>query len=141
MKTFGIITGCMVTLSLLCAMPLNAQIDLGMNFNTSFAFYAGNAKMPAGSYRITPAGTDENELLIESQDGKYSAFIEFIPTQSEQPHPQSDVTFHRYGDTEYINRIWVEGQQFGMKVEPTKAEQRTAASVALVEHSVFAKKR
>jgi hypothetical protein len=141
MRIFGMVAGCIVTLSLLYAMPLNAQIDYGMNFTTSFAFYAGNTKMPAGSYKITQAGSEETELLIESQDGKYSAFLDFIPTQSEQPHAHSDVTFHKYGNTDYIDRIWVEGQQFGMKVEPTKAEQKAAASVAMVEHSVSAKKR
>ena len=141
MKSFSKVAVSMALLSLLPAMPLVAQIANGMNFTTSFAFYAGNVKMPAGSYRITKTDIDESELLIESQDGKYAAFVDFIPTQSEQPHAQSDVTFHTYGNAEYLNRIWVEGQEFGMKVEPTKAEKRAAASAGAVEHTVSAKKR
>ena len=35
--------------SLLSVMPLTAQIVNGVDFTTSFPFYAGNAKMPAGS--------------------------------------------------------------------------------------------
>jgi hypothetical protein len=31
-----------------------------MDFTTSFPFYAGNAKMPAGSYKLTEADFDEN---------------------------------------------------------------------------------
>jgi hypothetical protein len=128
-------------LTLLSVMPLAAQIVNGVDFTTSFPFYAGNAKMPAGSYKITQSDMDESILQIQSKDGVHSALIEFIPTHSGQPHPQSDVTFHKYGDTEYLNRIWVAGQQYGMKVDPTKAETKAAASAKAVEHSLTASLR
>jgi hypothetical protein len=122
-------------------MPLAAQIVNGVDFTTTFPFYAGNVRMPAGSYKITHSDVDENILQIQSSDGVHSALLEFIPTQSEQPHAQSDVTFHKYGDTEYINRIWVEGQEYGMKVDATKAETKAAASAKVVEHSLSASLR
>jgi hypothetical protein len=128
-------------LSLLSAMPLAAQIVDGVDFTTSFPFYVGNAKMPAGSYKITPSETDESTLQIQSTDGARSAFIDFVPTHSEQPHPHSDVTFHKYGDTEYLNRIWVAGQRYGMKVEPTKVETKAATNTNVVEHSLSASLR
>jgi hypothetical protein len=109
-------------LSLLSVMPLAAQIDNGVDFTTTFPFYAGNAKMPAGSYKITQSDIDASILRIQSDNGLHSAFVDIIPTQSAQPHPHSDVTFHKYGDTEYLNRIWLEGQEYGMRVYPTKAE-------------------
>jgi hypothetical protein len=118
-----------------------AQIQNGLDFTTSFPFYAQNTKMPAGSYRVTPVDFDTNTLLIESTDGKYSAFVDFIPTRAEQPHKQADVTFHKYGNVEYLNRLWVDGQRYGMKVEPTKSEKKAAASAKAVEHSVPGKKR
>ncbi len=141
MKNFGKVVLKMGLLSLLSVMPLAAQIVNGVDFTTSFPFYAGNAKMPAGSYKITQPDMDESFLQIESIDGAHSAFIDFIPTQSSQPHPHSDVTFHKYGDTEYLNRIWVEGQEYGMKVDPTKAETKAAAIANAVEHSLVANKR
>ncbi len=55
-------------LSLLSVMPLSAQIENGVRFRTSFPFYAGNAKMPAGSYKITQADMDVSELEIQSND-------------------------------------------------------------------------
>ena len=128
-------------LSLLSVMPLAAQIVNGVDFTTSFPFYAGNASMPAGSYKITQSDMDESILQIQSTDGAHSALVEFIPTHSGQPHPHSDVTFHKYGDTEYLNRIWVEGQQYGMKVDPTKAETKAAANANVVEHSLSASLR
>ena len=80
-------------------------------------------------------------MQIQSTDGAHSALVEFIPTLSAQPHPHSDVTFHKYGDTEYLNRIWVEGQQYGMEVDPTKAEAKAAANANVVEHSLSASLR
>ena len=106
-------------LSLLSVMPLAAQIVNGVDFTTPFPFYAGDAKMPAGSYKITQSDMDESVLQIQSTDGLHSALVEFIPTHSAQSHPHSDITFHKYGDTEYLNRIWVEGQRYGMKIDPT----------------------
>src|ERR1700757_1917654 len=137
MKNFGKIVVKIGLLSLLSAAPLMAQIDNGVDFTTSFPFYAGNTSMPAGSYKITQSDLDGgNMLLVQSHDGAHSAFVNFIPTHSDQPHTQSDVTFHKYGETEYLNRVWVNGQRYGMKAEPTKDEEKAAASANVVEHSL-----
>jgi len=141
MKNLSKLVVGMGLLSLLSVMPLAAQIADGVDFTTSFPFYAGNASMPAGSYKITQSDMDESILQIQSTDGTHSALVEFIPTHSAQPHPHSDVTFHKYGDTEYLNRIWVEGQEYGMKVDPTKAETKAAAKANVVEHSLSASLR
>lgn len=117
-------------------LPAMAQIDHDFEFTTTFAFYAANTKMPAGSYRISHTDVDANELLIQSTDGKYSAFVDFVPTQSEQPHQQTDVTFHKYGEVEYLNRMWVVGENYGLKVDPTKSELKAASASAMVEHSI-----
>jgi hypothetical protein len=140
MNSFGRVVLKMGLLSLLSVMPLAAQIDNSLTFTTSFPFYAGNARMPAGSYRISQSDVDSSLLQIQSNDGAYSAFIEFVPTHAEQPHAQTDVTFHKYGDTDYLNRIWVNGQRYGMKVDATKAETKAAASANVVEHSIIANK-
>jgi hypothetical protein len=141
MKKVSKLVAGMGLLSLLSVLPLAAQIANGVDFTTSFPFYAGNAKMPAGSYKITQSDLDESILQIQSNDGVHSALVEFIPTHSAQPHPHSDVTFHKYGDTEYLNRVWVQGQEYGMKVDPTKAETKAAANANVAEHSLSASLR
>jgi hypothetical protein len=140
MKNLYNVALAMVVLDVVSAIPTMSQIENGMDFTASFPFYAGNTKMPAGSYRITQTDVDVNELLIQSTDGKYSAFVEFIATRAEQPHRQSDVTFERYGSVDYLDRVWVEGQKYGMKVDPTKAEKKAAANAGPVEHSIVGKK-
>jgi hypothetical protein len=50
-------------LCLLSVMPLAAQIINGVDFTTSFPFYAGNAKLPGGSYKITQPDIDAGVLF------------------------------------------------------------------------------
>lgn len=122
--------------TLMSTMALTAQIVGGATFKTSFPFYAGYAKMPAGSYTIAQSDIAPTTLQIQSADGKYSAFVDCDPTQTEQPHAKTEVTFKKYGSADYLNRVWIEGQQSGFQVQPTKAEQKAAASGAPQQHSV-----
>jgi hypothetical protein len=125
----------MATLSILVALSTHAQISNVLIFKTSFPFYAGNAKMPAGEYRVSQP--DENlVLLIESVTGAHSAFVDFNPTTSEQPHPQSDVTFNKYGGVDFLNLLWVQGQNYGMQVLPTKHEESLAKAATVQKHTV-----
>ncbi len=141
MKNLGKLVAGMGLLSLLSVMPLAAQIDNAVDFTTTFPFYAGSAKLPAGSYRVTQSDANASVLLVQSEDGAHSAFVDFNPTRAAQPHRQSDITFHKYGDTDYLNRIWINGQRYGMKVNPTKTETEAAANANVVEHSLVADNR
>ena len=129
----------MGSLSVLWALPTMAQITNRVTFDAPAAFYAGNAKMPAGSYSVTQPNDGENLLLIEDASGSHSAFVEYVVTSSETPHTQSDVTFNKYGKTEFLSLIWIEGQNFGMQVLPSKAEQSAAKATAAEKHSLSAK--
>ncbi len=122
-------------LTLGSALPLMAQIENSIDFTASFPFYAGNEKMPAGSYQITQPDMNADHVLIQSKNGNSSAFVEFVPTFSEQPREKSGVTFQKYGDVDYLSRISIEGENYGMKVDLTKAEQKAESATAAVEHS------
>jgi hypothetical protein len=141
MRTLGKSVTCIALLFLTYSAPAPAQIIDGLDFTTSFPFYAGNARMPAGSYMVTQSGVDGDILLIESSDHSHAAFIDFAPTYSTAEHTKSDVTFRTCGNTEYLNRLWVAGQEYGLKVEPTKAEEKMAAASNPVEHSLPATRR
>ena len=122
-------------LSLLSVMPLAAQIDNGVDFTTSFPFYAGDTKLPAGHYKVTQPNLDDDLLLVESiNGGAHSVFVKFVPTHSAQPHPESDITFQKIGDTDYLNRLQIEGQNYGIKFATSKVETEAAADANAVQH-------
>jgi hypothetical protein len=125
--------------SVLCVIPAMAQITNSVTFDAPSAFYAGNAKMPAGSYRVTQPNADDNLLLLESADGSHSVFVEFEKASSETRHTQSDVTFNKYGNVDFLSAIWVEGRKSEMQILPSKFEQNTAKAAAAEKHSLSAK--
>src|SRR5438067_13386985 len=76
-------------LSVLCAIPTMAQIANKVTFDAPSAFYAGNAKMPAGSYTVTQQDADDRLLLIEDGSGSHSAFVEYVVAQTDTPRPET----------------------------------------------------
>jgi hypothetical protein len=126
-------------LSVLCVIPSMAQITNSVKFDAPSAFYAGNAKMPAGSYTVTQPDADANLLLIESGNGSHSVFVEYEVVSSNTSHAQTDVTFNKYGNVDFLSTIWVQGQDSEMRIPPSKVEKNTAKSAAAEKHSLSAK--
>jgi hypothetical protein len=128
MHKFGKIVGTMGMLSLLSAIPLAAQVgDSPVNsvlFTAPFPFYAGNVKLPAGSYRITEPNEDEHLLLIRNIAGTDGEFIYYVDTTSVDPQKKSTVTFQKYGDTGYLQALSLEGETGGLEFPPTKTEAK-----------------
>jgi hypothetical protein len=116
-----------------------AQIANRVKFDAPSAFYAGNAKMPAGSYSASQPNADDNLLLIEDANGSHSAFVEYVAASSDTPHAQSDVTFNKYGKLDFLSAIWVQGRNSEMQIVPSKLEQNTSKAAAAEKHSLSAK--
>src|SRR2546423_14121901 len=110
MKLFPKLTLLMSVLFLFSVIPVMAQVDNGLTFQAPFTFYAGNAKLPPGSYRVTQPDDNAELLLIESVDGSHSVFVEYVPSESDNPSPKSEITFNKYANTDFLSRISVQGQ-------------------------------
>jgi hypothetical protein len=126
-------------LSVLWAIPMMAQIPNQVTFDTSSAFYAGNAKMPAGKYTVTQPNVDDNLLLIEDASGSHSAFVEYVVAPLNTPHAQTDVTFNKYANADFLSTIVIEGRTSEMQILPSKAEQNAAKAADAEKHSLSAK--
>jgi hypothetical protein len=124
MHKFGKIVVTMGMLSLLSVMPLAAQVDNSVVFTAPFPFYVGNVRLPAGSYIITERNASAEIVLIRNIAGTKGEFINFIPTSSLDPQKETAVTFHKYGDTGYLQTLSVEGETDGIEFPRTKAEAR-----------------
>jgi hypothetical protein len=138
MKRFQKLTVLIGMLLLLSAIPAVAQIDNGVTFQASFAFYAGNAKLPPGTYTVRQPDDNAELLLIESADGSHSVFVDYMPDESNTPPSKTEITFNKYANAEFLSRISVEGQN-SMQILVSKAEQNAAKAAAAVKHSLSAK--
>jgi hypothetical protein len=124
---------------ILCAIPSTAQITGQVNFDAPSSFYVGNARMPAGRYTVSQPDIDSNLLLIEDADGSHSAFVEYEGQTSDTPHAQTDVIFNKYGNVDFLSAIWIQGQNYGVQILPSKLEQKSAKAAAAQKHSLSAK--
>jgi hypothetical protein len=131
--------GTSALLCLLFVAPATAQIGGGLDFKTTFPFWVNNVKLPAGAYTIRQGSDDETMLQIQDASGTHTVMVPFMPTQADSSHATSDVTFKRYGTTEFLNMAWVGGQKFGMQMEPSKAEKKLAAAGTPETHKVSGK--
>jgi hypothetical protein len=120
-------------IAIFSTMPLAAQVLYGVKFTTPFPFYAGDTKMPSGSYLLTQPEVNKAIAMIQSADGSHAAFIGVEPTLSLDPPRQSKVTFEKYGDTLYLNRVLLDGDPSGIVVEATKAEKKAKETASAVE--------
>lgn len=125
--------------AVILALPAAAQLTTSVTFDASSPFYAGNAKMPAGTYRIKQSDPDSQMLLLENSSGSHSIFLEYTPTTAETPHRSTDVTFNKYGDRDFITLVWVGGQSSGMQINESKYEKIAEKSGTAVRHSVAAR--
>ena len=125
-------------LSILCAIPSMAQIANSVKFDAPSAFYAGNAKMPAGSYTITQPEADTNLLLIESDSGSHSVLVEYEVVSSNAPHAKSDVTFSKYGNVEFLSTIGIQGENSEMQIPPLRVEKNAAKAATADKHTLSA---
>jgi hypothetical protein len=138
MKTFQKLTVLMSMLCLLSAIPAMAQIDNRVTFQAPFTFYAGNAKLPAGSYTVTQPDDNAELLLIESADGSHSVFVEYVADGSDTAPSKTEVTFNKYANADFLSRISVAGQN-SMQILASKAERNAAKAAAAEKHSLSAK--
>jgi hypothetical protein len=123
MNNFGKLLIPMGLLSLFSVIPLAAQTENGIDFTAPFPFYAGDVKLPAGDYKVVQLDENADILRIENIDDLHSVFVDFTPTESALPYRNSAATFHKYGDTDYLDRIWVAGEEFGISVDPSRVER------------------
>ena len=123
-------------LSLLSVMPLAAQMDNGVDFTASFPFYAGNVKLPAGNYKVAQPDENSDVLQVQNRDTLHSILVGFTPTESGLPHRNTAVTFEKYGDADYLDRVWIEGEEYGISADPGRVE--TAAEANATAHATAA---
>jgi hypothetical protein len=138
MKTFQKLAVFMGMIWVLSAIPAMAQVDNGVTFQAPFAFYAGNAKLPAGTYRVSQPDDNSELLLVESADGVHSVFVDYSADDSDITPAKTEVTFNKYGNAEFLGHISIQDQS-SLQILPSKAEHNAAKVAASEKHSLSAK--
>jgi len=96
--------------------------------NIPFSFMVQNKTLPAGEYTIRETGADidsDNILEIVSNTGKDRAVLfQTIGTITERMPKSSELVFDKVGDSYFLSKIFVAGDNDGSLIEPTKTEKK-----------------
>ena len=114
----------------------HAQIIGDLNVNVPFQFHAGNAKFPAGKYRIHMLeNSDLTVMEITSADGSTSALFEVQESDANSAPAKSELIFNKYGNRYFLAKLFDEGNRSGSKVVESRYEKQTSkAAVEAQEH-------
>jgi hypothetical protein len=124
-----------LTLSLIGVVGIGtarAQITGPVNFTTTFPFTVGRTNLPAGSYTIRPVGPEGTDLalLISNESTRHThhtgAMFLTERTSSTTPAAQSDISFVRYGNRYFLDKIEISGEEDGAQAAMTREEMREA---------------
>lgn len=102
----------------------NAQITNEIRAHLNHSFVIGNTTLPPGDYtfRMLP-DSDLSEMTASSADGKTS--VEFLVRDTVADHTpsHSELTFRKYANTEFLNRIFEAGSKTGAEVMETGRQE------------------
>ena len=141
-RTMIVLAGLMV---LVAMMPTAAQNtwngdQLNVTFKAPMTFYAGDTKMPAGSYHITQS-TGPGMLVLKADKGKHEVILPYDAQPSPAPVKNIEVTFNKYGNDDYLNSVafgsisstqgsWI------LTIQPSAGEQAAAKAAAAAPHKL-----
>jgi hypothetical protein len=129
------VTFFLLTLGTPCS---SAQITNEIRAHIDHSFVIGNTTLPAGKYTFRMMGdSDLSIMTATSEDGKTA--VTFIVREARADHTpaHSELIFRKYGDTEFLNKIFEVGSKIGAEVtEPSRQEQHFAQQgLHPIEHS------
>lgn len=134
-----------IAVAFVTAVAANAQVSRVASNETSsnlmaaipFEFTLDYKTMPAGEYFLQTLGTAGNGLLIQSIDGKTSAFrpseaIEGVRNQPVRNRGNARLVFHRYGERYFLAEVWCGGDSAGRQLMKSRDEQQLEREVASI---------
>lgn len=117
--------------ALVVAAPLmtiqlsNAQIVNQIDATVSHSFIVSKVTLPPGKYVFRmQQGSDGGIMTVTSADGKHSA--EFMVRQSQAPTQpaHTELVFRRYGDKEFLSKVYEGGNSAGVAVTGMSSEEK-----------------
>jgi hypothetical protein len=106
----------------------NAQIqsDAAVKANIPHSFVVNNTTLPPGSYTIKVADdySNLNVLEIRSANGKTNVLFDTEPVNLPRVMSRSELVFDRVGDTYFLSRVFMRGDESGNQVLKSREQRR-----------------
>lgn len=120
----------------------HAQIVGDLEVNIPFQFHAGNAKLPAGNYRIHVLDdSDLTVMEIISMDGSTSALFQVQQAEANTDPAKSELIFNKYGNRYFLAKLFDAGNRDGSEVVKSTYEKKVGQAALEAQEHVPAKRR
>jgi hypothetical protein len=132
-----------VLCGLIGAPMLYAQITGEIEADIPFNFYVQETRLPAGTYIVRMLGnTDLTVMELRSENDKIAVNFPVEATRAAMTPSHAELVFDRYGNTDFLTKIFEPGNRDGAKVVMTRSELEKQKNGAMPEeHSVPARRR
>lgn len=119
------------------AALVHAQITNEIKANITHSFMIGKKTMPPGRYTFRMQ-QDSNLALMTATNEDNNTSVAFSVREARDNHEprHSELVFRKYGDTEFLAKIFEKGARLGSEVSESKSEEaRVAQKMQPVEHT------
>jgi len=124
----GIVLGLILVLS---AVPGHADDTKKIKVTIPFDFVVGSKQLKAGDYVVQSWGNSgDGALLFRSEDGGAQQIVFVVPVENNTGNHER-LVFHRYGDEQFVARVWFMGDEEGYELIPGAREKESAANRAV----------
>ena len=124
------------------ALTSNAQIESDATIKATIphSFVVNNTTLPAGTYVITVPDTasDLNVLEMRSATGKTAVLFDTEPVNVTRTARRTELVFDKIGDTYFLSRVFLTGDEGGNQVRKSKKQQRMEESGAIADSESIA---
>ena len=113
---------------------LSSFAQTAYNFHAPSGFYAGNAKMPAGTYTLRQSQDDPQMWELSNSSGSHSVLLE-TRESSKVSKGKPEVLFNKYGGTDYLEAVETSSGN-SIDIMPSAAEKLAAKKGSPQPHTV-----
>jgi len=111
--------------ALLLASAAFAQ-EINVQAKVPFDFMLGGKLYPAGQYSVQNVIPDHQVLRLRNGTSRGSAFILYHPASSQVPAEQTQLVFHRLGNSYFLYQVQVAGSSLGREFQRSHKETEMA---------------
>jgi hypothetical protein len=106
------------------APGLSAQITNEIRAHIDHSFVIGNTTLPPGEYTFRLMQNSELSLMTASSENDKTN-VDFIVRAAIDDHTpaHTELTFRKYGNTEFLSKIFENGSKTGVEVTETSREE------------------
>jgi hypothetical protein len=103
---------------------LPAQITNEIRANIDHSFVIGNTSLPPGEYTFRMMQNSELSVMTANSENDKTN-VTFIVREAVDNHTpaHTELTFRKYGNTEFLNKIFESGSKIGAEVTETSREE------------------